>query len=69
MKVWPAIVKVPVRDDPVKAAKLNVTVPFPVPLDPDVICSQLTFAVDVHAHPLGAVTLTGPPLPASLPTV
>jgi hypothetical protein len=41
-----------------------VTVPFPDPLAPDAIETQLRLSVAVHTHPLPAVTATveEPPL-------
>ncbi len=38
--------------------------PFPVPLAPDVIVSQLALLLAPHAHPAGAVTVTDPVPPA-----
>src|SRR6185295_10360421 len=63
VNVPPAMVSVPVRLDPVFVAMLNVTVPFPVPVAPDVIVSQAALLVAVHAQPLPAVTATGVPAP------
>ena len=57
--VWPAIVTVPVRDAPVFAAALTVTVPLPEPELAPLNVSQLACLVDVHAQPVPAVTLTG----------
>ena len=50
------------------AAALKFTVPLPEPLAPDVMVSQLTPLVAVHAHPVPAVTfvLPVPPVAATL---
>jgi hypothetical protein len=63
LNVCPAIVTVPERAA-VVGATVSLTVPSPEPLDPDVIVTQLTLLVAVHAHPAAAVTLTAtsPPL-------
>ena len=61
------MVSVPVRGVDVFVATLNRTVPFPVPLVPDVIVSQAALLVDVHAHPVPAVTATGVPAPPAPP--
>lgn len=55
----PAIVNVPTRSTPVLFAAIsNVTVPFPVPLAPELMVIQGTFDVAVHAHADVVVTLT-----------
>ena len=70
MKVRPAIVKVPVRLLPVLfAATVNLTEPFPLPLDPLVIEIQFALLTAVHAQPDCVATDTGPPLPPSLSTL
>jgi hypothetical protein len=71
VNVWPAIANVPVRWLPVLFANtLYVTVPLPLPLDPELIPiqSQLpAFVEAVHAHPAPAVTATLPvPPPAPI---
>jgi hypothetical protein len=67
VKVRPATVKVAVRiDDVVFAAALNATGPEPLPLAPDVTVSQAALLVAVHAHPVGAVTVTEPEPPAAV---
>jgi hypothetical protein len=59
VKVDPAIVTVPVRDDePVLSAKLTVVEPLPEPLLPAVTVSQPLLLVAVQVHPLDAVTAT-----------
>jgi hypothetical protein len=61
VKVWPAIVSVPVRDEVlVLAATLYATVPLPVPLVPEVIVIQLALLAPVHVQPVPAVTVTEP---------
>ena len=52
VNVWPPIVSVPVRGPLlVLAAALKLTVPLPLPLAPDVIVSQASLLVAVHAQP------------------
>ena len=64
VKVFPAIVSVPVRlDVAVLAAMLNVTVPPPDPVAPAVTDSHETLLAAVHAQPAPTVTVTVP-LPA-----
>ena len=63
VKVPFAIVSVPERAGPVLAATEKVTVPFPVPLEPDPIVIHAALLVAVHAQPAAAVTDTGVPLP------
>ena len=65
VKLWPAIVKVPVRADPRLAATVNVTVPLPVRDAPVLMVSQAALLTAVHAHVLAVVTLTVGPLPPS----
>ena len=67
VNVWPAMVSVPVRTEPVFAATANETEPFPEPDAPEVTVIQLAFDAAVHAHPFDAVTLTDP-LPPPTPT-
>ena len=68
VKVFPAIVSVPERDVvPVLAVAENATVPFPVPLAPDVIDSHDTLSVVVHVQPAATVTVTEP-VPPDAPT-
>jgi hypothetical protein len=63
VNVWPAIVIVPVRTPPAFAAIVNASVPLPFPLVPDVIVIQGALLVEVHVHPVAAVTATGAPAP------
>jgi hypothetical protein len=65
VNVSPATVNVPDLVPPVVAAALNCTVPFPLPLAPDVIVSQFTLLAAVHAQPAAAVTATLPVPPAA----
>jgi hypothetical protein len=61
VKVWPAIVNVPVRLVlAVFAAALKVTDPVPLPVAPDVTVSQPAALLAVHAQPVAAVTVTLP---------
>ena len=60
VKVWPAIVIVPVRAASVFAATEYPTEPLPEPLAPLVIVSHAAFDVAVHAQPVPAVTATVP---------
>src|SRR4051812_5831520 len=65
VKVWPAIVTVPVRPASVFPAITSCTVPLPDPLFPEEIPIQLALLVAVHEQPPGAVTPTAivpPPL-------
>jgi len=64
VNVCPAIVSVPARAAPVFAAKVNATVPLPLPLDPAVTESHAALLVAVHAHPAAAVTEICGPVPA-----
>jgi hypothetical protein len=54
--VWPAIVAVPVRADPMFAEMFATTVPLPVRLAPAGITIQDALLVAVHAQPLAADT-------------
>jgi hypothetical protein len=66
VKVCPAMVIVPVRAPPEFAATLNSTVPFPLPLAPDVTVTQEALLVAVHAQLLVVETATVlPALPAA----
>jgi hypothetical protein len=65
--VWFAIVNVPVRAVPVFAAVLIDTLPFPLPLVPDVMDTHDTLLVAVHPQPAAAVTVTGPVAPPPAP--
>jgi hypothetical protein len=60
VKVRPAIVSVPDRLGPLVAATVKFTVPFPVPLVPDVMVIHDALRVAVHAQPDPAVTATVP---------
>jgi len=68
IKVWPAIVAVPVRaaEDPFAAAVIP-TIPSPAPLAPAVIVSQEALVVAVHSQPSPACTVSemGPPAAAT----
>ena len=61
LKAAPPIVKVPVRL-PVDAfaAALKLTVPFPVPVAPEVMVSQVAPVCAVQLHPVPPVTATLP---------
>jgi hypothetical protein len=55
------MVNVPVLEPvPGLLATENLTVPFPVPLWPDVMVTQPTLLVAVHAQPVWVVTLALP---------
>src|SRR5687767_11173319 len=58
VKVWPAMVMVPVRWAPVLPATTTLTAPLPVPVAPDITISQLTLLAAFHAHALVVVTAT-----------
>jgi hypothetical protein len=63
VKVWPAIVNVPVRAAPVLAATVKAIDPLPRPAAPEVTVIHATLLVAVHAHPPAAVIATGVPAP------
>ena len=65
MKVWPAIVIVPVRCGPMLAATEKPTAPLPAPLAPELIVIQLSLLAAVHEHPETVVTFTLPVPPAA----
>jgi hypothetical protein len=59
VKVWPAIVAVPVRAAPVLLMlALSVTVPLPVPDWPEAIPSHPVLLAAVQPHPAPALTKT-----------
>ena len=60
VNVWPAIVIVPLRADPVLSDTLNPTGPLPVPDAPDVTVIHGAPLIAVHVHPSPAVTVTVP---------
>ena len=61
VKVLPATVSVPERDDwLLLAAMEKVTAPDPVAERDEVIVSQLTFAVALHSHAVPALTFSAP---------
>jgi hypothetical protein len=63
VKVWPAIVTVPVRAAPAFGAADTATVPLPVPELPLVIVIHGSFGVAVHgqAGPVVTAVEAGPP--------
>jgi hypothetical protein len=63
VKVWLATVIVPVRAAPVFAATLNSTVPFPLPLAPDVTVIHDALLTAVHVQVLAVETATAVPGP------
>jgi len=60
VNVRPAIVMVPDRAGPPVDATVKFTVPFPFPLEPDVIVIHGCALVAVHAQPAPAATVTDP---------
>ena len=67
VKVWPAIVTVPVRCAVAEfAAMVMLTVPLPVPLAPPVTVIQAAPLAAVHAQVEGEVTLTLVDSPAAM---
>ncbi len=66
VKVWPAMVIVPVRCGPVFAATENCVAPLPLPLAPEAIVIHAALLVAVQAQSLAAVTLTEPPPPVAV---
>jgi hypothetical protein len=66
VSVCPAIVSVPFLGEPsVLAATVNVTVPFPVPLVPEVMVIKGELVTAVHAQLATEVTFTVPAPPAA----
>jgi hypothetical protein len=63
VNVWLAIVSVPTRAAPALAAAVNVTLPLPSPGLPDVTVNHEAPLVDVHGHPVAALTCTDPDPP------
>ena len=61
VKVWPAIVSVPLRGAVVLSVALNSTEPLPVPRAPDVTVSHVALLVAVHGQSAAVVTVTGLP--------
>jgi hypothetical protein len=67
LKAWPAIVIVPSRAAPVFALTLKVTVPFPLPLAPEVTTIHDALLTAVHEQAFDAVTvIVAPGPPAAL---
>lgn len=60
VNVCPAIVIDPERPGPVVEATVKLTVPFPLPLEPDVMVIHGCALAAVQAQPAPAVTLTEP---------
>jgi hypothetical protein len=56
VNVCPATVTVPVRAVDVLAVTLNVTVPLPFPLPPDITLIHGALVTAVHTQPLEVVT-------------
>jgi hypothetical protein len=65
LKARPAMVSEPDREAPVFAATLNVTEPFPVPVEPDVTVIHDAWLLAVHPHRLCTDTATVPPVAAT----
>mgnify|MGYP001169991032 CR=1 FL=1 len=67
VKVCPATVIVPLRVNVLALLPaVYATVPFPLPLLPEVIVAQPTLLVAVHAHPPGAFSFSLPHPPLHL---
>ena len=60
VKVRPAIVRVPERTGPFVEVTAKFTVPFPLPLPPDVIEIHEALLLAFQPQPAGAVTDTAP---------
>ncbi len=58
VKVWPAMVIVPLRWAPVLAATATLTLPLPVPVAPLLTVSHVALLVALQAQVLPAVTAT-----------
>ena len=69
VKVCPAMVIVPVLAFVGLAATVNVTVPFPLPMTPDVTVIHESLLTTFQVHPLAAATLTVGPTPPDGPTL
>jgi hypothetical protein len=63
VSVWPAIVSDPFLTFDGLARTVNPTVPFPLPIAPDVTVIQGSLLAAVHVHPFMADTLTVGPIP------
>ncbi len=61
------MVMVAERAAPMFALTSKLTVPLPLPVDPDPIVIHEALLDAVHAQPAAAVTLTGGPAPAPAP--
>jgi hypothetical protein len=61
------MLSVPLRAAPVFAATLNVTVPLPLLVDPDVIVNHDTLLAAAHGHSDAATTAMGVPAPPPAP--
>ena len=59
-KVCPAMAMPPTRAAPLLALTAKLTLPPPEPVAPEVIVIQPSLLVAVHAHPVGAPTVTAP---------
>ena len=69
VKLWPAIVSVPVRVAPLLASKAYCTVPLPLPEAPlEMVTHGVLVGAAFQLHPSDAVTATDP-VPAAADTV
>jgi hypothetical protein len=66
LNVVPAMVRVPVRPEPVLGATSNVTDPFPVPVPPPVTVIHDALLNPVQPHPVATVTALLPLPPAAV---
>jgi hypothetical protein len=69
VNVCPAMVIVPVLTFVGLAATVNVAVPFPLPITPDVTVIHESLLTTFHVHPLAAAMLTVGPAPPAGPTL
>src|SRR2546425_5184302 len=60
VKGWPAICRVPILTEPVFAATLKLTEPFPLPVAPEPIVTHGALLTAVQLQPDPAVTFTEP---------
>lgn len=59
MKVWPAIVTVPLLGFTLAFAAIeHITLPGPLPLAPDVMLMNPALLIAVHGQPVGPLTMT-----------
>jgi hypothetical protein len=68
VRVWPAIVTVPLRAAPVLAATFNATLPLPLPFALPVTVIQDALLAALHEQSVAVETAIGPAAPPPTPT-